>query len=55
MVCNVVIALLIVSVFVISFSGDITSVFGYDYEKAIYRGDETKNNVSVMILSLIHI
>ena len=49
MVCNVVIALLIVSVFVISFSGDITSVFGYDYEKAIYRGDETKNNVSVMI------
>ena len=43
------IALLIVSVFVISFSGDITSVFGYDYEKAIYRGDETKNNVSVMI------
>lgn len=48
-VCNAIIAILIVSVFVVSFSGNITNVFGFDSEKAIYRGNESKNNVSIMI------
>lgn len=47
--CNVIIAVAVIFVFAISIKDDIAQVFKNDDPQAYYRGDSSKNNISLMI------
>ncbi|HEY8389592.1 MAG TPA: polysaccharide deacetylase family protein [Clostridia bacterium] len=47
--CNIIIAVAVVFVFALSIKDDIAQVFKSDTPQAYYRGDTSKNNISLMI------